>query len=107
MTGSVFQPAVSVVIPCHNASRWIRETLASVVAQNHDGLQIIVVDDGSTDDSAAIVDREFSDATLIRTPNRGASHARNTGTEAAFGDFIQYLDADDLLAPGKLAAQIR
>src|SRR5207248_2091455 len=97
----------SVIIPCFNASRWIRETLDSVCAGQSMELEIIVVDDGSTDDTAAIVEQEFAQARLIRTPNRGASHARNTGTHAATGDYIQYLDADDLLAPGKIAVQLR
>src|SRR5438105_1387389 len=98
---------VSIIIPCYNVSRWIRETLKSAVAGQSMELEVIVVDDGSTDDSAAIVEREFAQAKLIRTPNRGASHARDTGTQAASGDYIQYLDADDLLAPGKIAVQLR
>ena len=98
---------VSVIIPCYNASRWIRETLESVYSGQCAGIEVIAVDDGSTDGTAAIVENEFPQARLIRTPNRGASQARNTGTEAATGDYIQYLDADDLLFPGKIAAQMR
>src|SRR5579859_6937798 len=96
---------ISVVIPSYNAARWIRETLASAIDQTDD-FEIIIVDDGSTDGTSEIVEREFPWVRLIRTPNRGASYARNTGTEAASGDFIQYLDADDLLAVGKIAKQI-
>jgi glycosyltransferase involved in cell wall biosynthesis len=99
--------AVSVIIPCYNASRWIRETLDSVCAGQSMEMEIIVVDDGSKDDTAAIVEQEFAQARLIRTQNRGASHARNTGTQAASGEYIQYLDADDLLVPGKIAAQMK
>lgn len=96
---------VSVIIPCYNASRWIRETLDSVSGQS--GVrEIIVVDDGSTDDSAAIVHDGFPEVRLIRSPNQGASRARNTGTQAATGQFIQYLDSDDLLAPGKIRTQL-
>ena len=98
---------ISVIIPCFNASRWIRETLGSVYSGQPAGVEVIAVDDGSTDDTAAIVEHEFPRSRLIRTPNRGASQARNTGTAAATGDYIQYLDADDLLAPGKIAAQVR
>jgi glycosyltransferase involved in cell wall biosynthesis len=97
---------VTVIIPCHNAARWIRETLGSVRDQA-DVAETIVVDDGSTDDSASIVAREFPAVQLIRTANCGASHARNTGTQAASGDLIQYLDADDLLTPGKINVQIK
>jgi len=109
--------SVSVVIPCFNAASWIRDTLISAIAQydkpsetrfpnQHDGLEVIAVDDGSTDDAAAIIEREFPGVRLVRTPNRGASRARNIGTELATGEFIQYLDADDLLLPGKIAIQL-
>jgi glycosyltransferase involved in cell wall biosynthesis len=100
-------PEVSVIIPCYNAALWIRETLGSVYRGQPDDVEVIVVDDGSTDDTAAIVEHEFPQSRLIRTPNRGASQARNKGTEAATGEYLQYLDADDLLAPGKIAVQLR
>ena len=95
MTGSLAR--VSVVIPCYNSARWIRETLASVLQQGEDPIEIIAIDDGSTDDTAAIIERDFPAVRLVRTENRGASRARNHGTELASGEFIQYLDADDLL----------
>ncbi len=93
------------VIPCYNAARWIRETIGSVVAQGRDDIEVIVVDDGSTDATAEIVRREFGFVRLASTPNRGASAARNLGFSLACGEFIQYLDADDLLAPGKVRWQ--
>ncbi len=98
--------SVSVIIPCYNAQRWIRETLESVVAQDIASLDVIVVDDGSTDDSARVIQSEFPFVRLIQTENRGPSHARNLGTAAASGQYIQYLDADDLLCPGKIAVQV-
>ena len=100
-------PKISVVIPCFNAAAWIRETIGSVLDQQRDDLEIILIDDGSTDESAAIVEREFPSVSLTKTGNRGASAARNLGTALARGDFIQYLDSDDLLAPGKLDMQLR
>lgn len=68
-------------------------------------MEIVVVDDGSQDETADHVRAEWPQVRLIRTENRGVSHARNTGTAAAQGDLIQYLDADDLLLPGKLRRQ--
>jgi glycosyltransferase involved in cell wall biosynthesis len=97
---------VTVIIPCYNASRWIRDALESVVAQGLDSLEVVVVDDGSTDGGADIVQREFEFARLVRTANQGASKARNLGTSLAGGEFIQYLDADDRLAPGKIRVQL-
>src|SRR5258706_9511710 len=96
---------ISIIIPCYNAQRWIRETLSSVLAQNIASMEIIVVDDGSTDDSARIIQQEFPAVRLLQTENRGPSHARNVGTQASSGTLIQYLDADDLLVPDKLNAQ--
>ncbi|MHB2020201.1 MAG: glycosyltransferase family 2 protein [Candidatus Xenobia bacterium] len=96
---------VSVVIPCHNAAAYIAQTLESVFSQQLADCEIIVVDDGSTDGSGDIV-RRFAKVRAVETHHRGPSHARNVGLSLATGDFIQYLDADDLLAPGKLAAQV-
>lgn len=100
---------VSVIIPMFNAERWIAETLASVEAQTYPAelVEIIVVDDGSADASAKIVAKQFPRVNLLRTPNGGASRARNAGTAVARGTFIQYLDADDLLVRDKLVRQIQ
>ena len=100
------KPLVSVIVPCFNAEAWIRDTLRSVAEQDLEDVEVVVVDDGSTDASASIVEGEFERVALLRTPNLGASHARNLGTRKARGSFLQYLDADDVLAPGKLRAQL-
>jgi glycosyltransferase involved in cell wall biosynthesis len=101
---------ISVIIPAYNSVRWIAATLESVRAQKRDDLEVdvelIVVDDGSADGTADLVEREFPEVHLVRTPNRGASQARNLGTKLARGEFIQYLDADDLLAEGKIGTQV-
>ena len=93
-------PLVSVVIPCFNARPWIEETLASVKAQTHRNLEIIVVDDGSTDGSAEWLDEagRRNVIQVIHQENRGAAAARNAGLSRASGEFIQLLDADDILA---------
>jgi glycosyltransferase involved in cell wall biosynthesis len=98
--------SVSIVIPCHNARAWIRETLDSVGQQHVSDLEVIVVDDGSTDGSADLVAEAFPGVQLVRTECGGPSRARNVGTQRAQGAFIQYLDADDLLGSGKLATQL-
>jgi glycosyltransferase involved in cell wall biosynthesis len=103
---SAMPSRVSVIIPCFNSSRWIRETLGSVVSQGLDDLEVIVVDDGSTDGTGDIIRREFEFVRLVTTPNRGISAARNTGTGLASGMFLQYLDHDDILAEGKLRWQL-
>jgi glycosyltransferase involved in cell wall biosynthesis len=98
---------VSILIPCHNAGPWLAAALDSACGQTWPHREIIVVDDGSTDDSAPIARRYASSGVkLISQPRRGASAARNTALAVASGDFIQYLDADDLLAPDKVALQI-
>lgn len=98
---------VSVIIPCHNAERWIGETLESLRRQTWADLEVIVVDDGSTDGCAAIVEAFVGlDITVVRQPNRGQTAALNAGLARASGDFVQYLDADDLIDPEKIAAQM-
>lgn len=106
MPGNHQATVVSVVVPCYNAEDWIREALASVRLQDLEGVETIVVDDGSTDASAAIIRAEFPWVRLVATANQGASHARNTGLATARGRFVQFLDADDTLPPRKLAAQV-
>jgi glycosyltransferase involved in cell wall biosynthesis len=105
--------AASVVIPAHNAAKWIGETLASVASQTCGAadLELIVVDDGSRDGTVAVareaVERWFPRGQVVQLPmNRGVSAARNVGWRCCTGDWVQFLDADDLLGPGKLAAQL-
>ncbi len=101
-------PFVSIIVPCYNAERWLAETLESALAQTWPAKEIIVINDGSRDDSLAVARRfEPRGVTVIDQPNRGASAARNHGLRLARGDFIQFLDADDLLAPEKIEQQVR
>jgi FkbM family methyltransferase len=95
-----------VIIPCFNAREWIGEALRSVLDQGVADLEVIVVDDGSTDGSPDVVAREFPDVRLVRSDHQGPSAARNLGTMLCSGEFIQYLDADDLLGTGKLERQM-
>jgi len=97
---------ISVIIPCFNAAPWIEETLKSAQIQGVPDMEIIVVDDGSVDNSIKIIQEKFPFVRLINIKNQGASKARNLGTEVSKGEFIQYLDADDLLMPGKLKIQL-
>jgi glycosyltransferase involved in cell wall biosynthesis len=90
-------PTVSVIIPCYNGSRYLRETLESVQAQSRPSLEVIVIDDGSTDDSAAIAESFDSSVRVIRQANQGESVARNRGIAEARGTYCMFLDADDLL----------
>ncbi len=102
-------PVVSVIIPCFNQGHFLEDAvLSSLLACSHP-MEIIVVDDGSTDSqSVALVDELAANYkfALVRHANMGLAGARNTGIEHARGKFIQFLDSDDLLAPGKIDAQI-
>ena len=100
------RPTVSVVVPCYNGARFLRETLASALAQPHAVLEIIVVDDGSTDDSAAIAESFGPPVRVIRQANQGESVARNRGIDEAKGDWIAFLDADDVWVPEKTERQL-
>jgi hypothetical protein len=99
---------ISILIPCYNAAPWLEAALRSAQAQTWPRVEIVVVDDGSTDGSGAITRRfESSRCQVLSQPHRGASAARNRAFAEAQGDFIQYLDADDLLAADKLERQMR
>ncbi len=93
---------VSIITPCYNGARYLRETLASAAGQTRPPLEIIVVDDGSTDDSADIAETFGAPVRVIRQPNQGESVARNRGLIEARGTHVLFLDADDLIAPEAL-----
>jgi glycosyltransferase involved in cell wall biosynthesis len=98
---------VSVVIPAYNVERWLGGTMQSVLSQTYQDLEIIVVDDGSTDRTAQVVEAIKDErVSCIRQENRGLSGARNTGILAARGRYVALLDADDLFKPEKLERQV-
>lgn len=98
---------VSILIPAYNAERWIAETISSAIAQTWPATEIIVIDDGSSDGTLKVAQRyESHGVTVVTQSNRGASAARNAALSLARGDYIQWLDADDLLAPDKIARQM-
>jgi GT2 family glycosyltransferase len=98
---------VSVITPCYNAGPFVGETIGSVRAQTYVPVEHLVVDDGSTDDSWAVIEAQGAGLRAVRLEhNRGASHARNVGAGLARGEYLMFLDADDLLAPDTLAALV-
>jgi glycosyltransferase involved in cell wall biosynthesis len=99
-------PAVSVIIPCYNQGRFLDEALRSVVAQTLPATEIVVVDDGSTDDTAAVA-RAYAQVRYVRQRNRGLASARNLGLAHSTGAYIVFVDADDRLRPEALAIGVR
>jgi glycosyltransferase involved in cell wall biosynthesis len=101
------KPLVSILIPAYNAQEWITDTVRSAIAQTWDRKEIIVVDDGSTDKTFEAL-RPFAveGVKVITQRNQGAAAARNTAFALSTGEYIQWLDADDLLAPDKIARQM-
>ncbi|SRR6266542_534452 len=99
-------PLVSVVIPAYNAGRYIAETLDAVLDQTYSPIEVIVVDDGSTDDTRARLEPYRSRICYIDQKNAGAGAARNRGIQAATGTYIAFLDADDVWCPETLAVQV-
>lgn len=98
---------VSVVVPAFNAGQTIVETLDSVFAQTYENLEVIVVNDGSTDNTMVVLEGYSNPINIVSTENKGVSHARSFGFKHSKGDYIQYLDADDLLMPEKIEIQLR
>jgi len=100
-------PRVSIIIPCRNGAAWLGEAIESCLGQNWPNLQIIVVDNGSADDSFDLAKRyEARGITVLTCARAGASAARNVGLKHADGDLIQFLDADDLLDADKIRRQV-
>lgn len=99
-------PLISVVIPCYNAELFLAETVESVLLQTFTDYEIILIDDGSTDGTLEVI-KSFGDRLRSEEGvNKGASAARNRGTQLAQGKLIQYVDADDLLMPDALASRV-
>lgn len=99
-------PTVSIVITCYRQAHFLPDAIDSARAQTYTDLEIIVVDDGSPDDTSAVVGR-YTDVRLVRRHNGGLSAARNSGLAAARGDYIAFLDADDVLRPDAVAVSLR
>jgi glycosyltransferase involved in cell wall biosynthesis len=101
------KPLVSILVPAYNAERWISETIRSALEQTWSRKEIIIVDDGSRDQTVAVA-RQFAanNISVVTQENQGASAARNRAFELSQGDYIQWLDADDLLSPAKVAKQM-
>jgi glycosyltransferase involved in cell wall biosynthesis len=103
-------PTVSVIIPCFNQARFLGDCLASLQGQTYPHWQAIIVNDGSTDDTEAVARRHVvGDArfTYFAQTNRGLANARNRGLREALGDYIQFLDADDVIRPEKFDLQVK
>lgn len=101
---------VTTIIPVHNRAELLREAVASVLAQSYRPIEIVVVDDGSTDGTAAVADGLASahprEVRVVHQANAGPGSAREAGRRRARGEFLQYLDSDDLLLPDKFALQV-
>ena len=102
----VLRPLVSVIIPTHNAKKYVLEAIDSVLKQNYAPIEILLIDDGSTDGTAELVQREMPQVRIIQQANVGVAGARNTGLRYVTGELICFLNADDGWFPGKLAAQV-
>jgi glycosyltransferase involved in cell wall biosynthesis len=102
----VSHPVVSCIVPVYNGEAYIGEALDSILAQTWRPLEIIVVDDGSTDGSAAVAEAYGAIVRVIKQANAGCAAARNAGVAAATGEFVAFLDADDLWHPEKLDRQM-
>lgn len=100
------EPLVSIIMPAYNAGKYILEALDSAFNQSYSKIEIIVVNDGSTDNTSEILDKIKNKLTLIDSAHLGAAHARNLGIEKANGELIAFLDADDTIEVDKIRLQV-
>lgn len=99
-------PLVSIILPCYNSERYLEQTLASLRQQSYKNIEIIAVDDGSTDRTRDILRAQDTRMTIVGGSHRGASAARNVGLQHANGSWIQFLDSDDILSHNKIESQV-
>ncbi|GJD23895.1 probable glycosyl transferase [Rivularia sp. IAM M-261] len=100
---------VSIIIPCYNASQWIAEAIVSCLWQTYPNIEIIIIDDGSRDNSLEIIKsyaQQYKNIIWRRIPHTGGNHARNVGLSLSKGEYIQFLDADDYILPEKIKHQV-
>lgn len=100
-------PLVSVIMPAYNARPFIAESIQSVLGQNYQNIELIVVDDGSNDGTPELAEQFGSRVNVLRQKNAGPAAARNRGMAAARGKFLAFLDADDVWLPGKVTLQVQ
>jgi glycosyltransferase involved in cell wall biosynthesis len=100
------RPLVSIIIPCYNSESFVADAIRCSLDQTYQSCEIIVIDDGSTDLSAEIIESFGDQIQHVRSSNKGGCSARNLGFEKARGSFIQFLDSDDLMAPDKIEKQL-
>jgi glycosyltransferase involved in cell wall biosynthesis len=100
------RPLISVIVPTYNRQHLIANAVASILRQDAGNIELIVVDDGSTDDTAAVLEPQMYAIRYIRQQNRGVSAARNRGVKESRGEHLAFLDSDDEWAPGKLKPQL-
>lgn len=98
-------PVISIIIPCYNHGNYLEEALESIFSQQYEAVEIVVVDDGSTDNTKAVAE-QYKRVKYIYQDNKGLSAARNTGIKNCSGDFLVFLDADDWLLPGALKTNL-
>ena len=107
LNSNSMQPLVSVIIPAYNCAEFVSHAIDSVLKQNYENKEIIVVNDGSTDDTPDVLESFGDQITVVNKENGGAPTARNAGLRIARGKYIAFLDADDLWFDGKLTMQVR
>lgn len=100
------RPALSVIVPVHNGERFLLEAIESVLAQRHPALEILVIDDGSTDGTSGLAQALGDSVRYVRQDNQGPSAARNSGIRLARADLVAFVDADDRWPENKLAVQL-
>lgn len=100
-------PLVSVIMPVYNTAQYIGDAIDSVLSQDYPNKELIIIDDGSTDGTVDIIRRYQPAITLLTQKNQGSAVARNAGLDAARGDYVAFLDSDDIWLPGKLTAQVK
>src|SRR5437660_1682693 len=100
---SIAPQRCSVIIPAYNVERYVAEALDSAIGQTYPNVEVVVVDDGSTDGTRRVLESYTDRAVILNQPNRGAAAARNTALAASTGGFLAFLDADDRWAPERVA----
>lgn len=103
----VMPPKISILIPCYNAHQWIAQAIDSALQQTYVNKEVIVIDDGSTDNSLSVIQSFGTDIRWETSANNGGNAARNRLLEMSTGEWLQYLDADDYLLPNKIEKQVK